>query len=385
VSRLRADFGTVRKLPSGRWQARYIDASGRRHSRTFGTRGDASRHLAGVRADLDRGAWVDPNRGHDTLATYAERWLTVRRAKGRPLAPRTVALYRHELDRHILPTLGAVQLRHLDATAVRARWAAMTGSAGPGAVTSAKCYRLLHAIMQTAVTDEEVVRNPCAIAGAGIEPTSERPAVSVPDVSALAEAVGPRWRAMVLVAAYCGLRFGELAALTRANLDTLHDPATVTVAASIAELPGGVRHIGPPKSAAGRRTVAIPPHIVADVSEHLDRYAQPGRDGLVFVGPKGGALRESNFNNGVWRPATRAVGVPGAHFHDLRGTAATLAAIAGATTRELMHRLGHATPDVAMRYQRATEDRDAALARMLSEHVSASIARLDDRRSGAGS
>lgn len=198
-------------------------------------------------------------------------------------------------------------------------------------------------------------------------PPSAR-AVSAPQVYALAEAVGPRWRALVLLAAFCGLRFGELAALTLVRLDLLH--GTVAVAESVSELAGGVRHVGPPKSEAGRRTVAIPAVILDELQQHVAQFAEGGPAGLMFVGPKGRPLRNANFGRSVWRPAVQQVGLPGLHFHDLRGCAATLAAIAGATTAELMHRLGHTTPDVALRYQRATADRDVAVARALSELVS---------------
>lgn len=371
MSRKRTDFGAIRRLPSGRWQGRYHDAGGRRHARSFPTRGDASRWLSGARADLDRGEWFDPRAGRDTLTVYAARWLPARRVKGRPLAPRTVTLYRSQLDRHLLPRLGALELRHLDAAAVRDWHAAMTGPTGPGATTAAKCYRLLRAICATAVADGQIARTPCAIVGAGQESSPERPAVSVPEVYALADAVGPRWRALVLLAAFCGLRFGELAALTRDRLDLLH--GTVTVAASVAELPGGVLHRGPPKSDAGRRTVAIPAAIVPDLTEHLASYAAAGVDGLVFVGPKAGPMRRSNFSKLVWLPATRTVGLHGLHFHDLRGCAATLAALSGATTAELLARMGHRRVEVAMRYQRATADRDAALAAVLSDLVSKAV------------
>ena len=199
--------------------------------------------------------------------------------------------------------------------------------------------------------------------------------MSVPQVYALADAVGPRWRALVLLAAFCGLRFGELAALTLGRLDLLH--GTVTVAESVSELAGGVRHVGPPKSDAGRRTVAIPAVILNDLQQHVARFAESGPSGLVFVGPKGRPLRNANFGRSVWRPAVQQVGLSGLHFHDLRGCAATLAAIAGATTAELMHRLGHATPDVALRCQRATADRDVAVAQALSALVvSASVVPL---------
>jgi len=373
----RSDFGAMRKLPSGRWQVRYRDRSGRMvpAPTTFATRGDASRWLAATRADLDRGAYFDPNAGEETLAAYAAEWLERRRVRGRPLAPRTAALYRWQLDKHILPTLGDLPLRHVSRAAVRAWHATVTAPQGAGAVGAAKCYRLLHAICATAVLDEKIARNPCVIPGAGQESSPARPAVSVAEVYALADAVDPRWRALVLLAAFCGLRFGELAALRHAAVDLLH--STVTVAASVAELPGGIRHIGPPKSDAGRRTIAIPDVIVPDLEDHLARYAEKGREGLVFVGPKGGPLRGANFGRQVWRPAVSSIGREGLHFHDLRGCAATLAALSGATTAELLARLGHRRVDVAMRYQRATADRDAALARALSALVTdATVVRL---------
>ncbi len=114
---------------------------------------------------------------------------------------------------------------------------------------------------------------------------------------------------------------------------------------------------------AGRLTASLN----EPVSIGTSRQARPG--GLVFVGPKGGPLRGSTFGRSVWRPAVAGAGLPGLHFHDLRGFAATLAAISGATTAELMRRLGHSTVDMALRYQRATSDRDAAIARALSDHV----------------
>jgi integrase len=373
----RRRFGRIRKLSSGRWQARYPDARGALvpAPHTFPTKTAADRYLAGVETDIGRGTWFDPRAGQQTLRCFADQWLPARRVKGGPLAPRTREVYRWQLDRHILPVLGEVELRRLDAAVVRSWHATMTGPAGPGASTTAKCYRLLRAICNTAVADGELIRNPCAITGAGDENSAERPAVSIGQVYALADAVGPRWRALVLLAAFCGLRFGELAALTVGRLDLLH--GTVSVAASASELTRGVRHVGPPKSVAGRRTIAIPDVITSDLQGHVARFAQRSATGLVFVGPRGGRLRNANFGRSVWRPAVRSLGLHGLHFHDLRGCAATLAAITGATTAELMHRLGHATPDVALRYQRATADRDVAIAKALSELVTtASVAPL---------
>lgn len=369
VSRRR--FGRLRRLPSGRWQARYRDHTGCDVTapQTFASKTDADRFLATIETDLSRGEWTDPHAGNETLRVYANRWLPARRVKGQPLAPRTVALYRWQLDRHILPTLGAMPLRQLTQAVVRRWHTALMDESGPGAVTAAKCYRLLRAICNTAVREGEIKQNPCTIIGAGDEHASPRPAVTLQQVLYLADAVPSRWKAFVLVAAFGGLRIGELAALTRDNVDI--GRGTITVAASASHLPDGRRHVGPPKSRAGRRTVALPDLVVAALADHLERFSEPAAGGLVFVGAKGAPVRTTTFGTRVWRPTVRDAGLLGLHFHDLRGFAATLAAITGATTAELMHRLGHATPDVALRYQRATADRDAAIASALGELITA--------------
>jgi integrase len=384
----RRDFGSIRQRDNGRWQARYRDPNGRMHGRMFATRADAARFLAGVRADLDRGDWFDPAAGRVLLRDYAATWLKTRKVRGRPLAPRTVELYQRQLDIHILQSLGRLQLRQLSAAVVRDWHARLASASGPGAVTTAKCYRLLHTICGSAVSDEEIPRNPCVIPGAGQEFSPERPTTTLPQVLAIAEAVGERWRALVLLAAFCSLRIGELAALTRRDIDL--SGGTVTVRASASDLVGAGRHIGPPKSEAGRRTVTIPDAILPDITAHLDRFAQAGLDGLVFVGPHGGVLRKSNFTSDVWHPAVRILGLSHLHFHDLRHTGNTLAAATGASLRELMVRMGHASPQAALRYQHATRDRDAAIAQALSSLVeqartpASSTARGPQRARGRG-
>lgn len=369
--RIRSDWGSVRRLPSGRWQARYHDRAGRSRSapRTFPTRADAARFLAEVRVDLDRGAWFEPTAGRTTFSAYADAWVANRRVRGRPLSPRTVDLYQWLLRKHMLPSLGDQRLSQIDPQSVRVWYGGLTGSSGPGLSTAAKCYRLLRAICATAVADGEIARTPCVITGAGQEPHAQRPFISAGEAYAIAEAVGPRWRCLILTAAFCGLRFGELSALEWADVDLLH--ATIRVQGSAFERRGHGLEVGPPKSRAGLRTVSIPPHMLCEWEEHLRLYGE-GR-GLVFRGPQGGPLRASNFGSKVWRPAVRQLGLGGVHFHDLRGCAATLAAVSGATTAELMRRLGHATPDVALRYQHATADRDAAVARALSQYVTAAL------------
>src|SRR5439155_8508196 len=117
-----------------------------------------------------------------------------------------------------------------------------------------------------------------------------------------------------------------------------------------------------PKSAAGRRKVALPRPLVDELSAHFATYGASGPDSHVFTTPEGTPLERSNFRGRVWAPATRSVGLEGVRFHDLRHAAGTLAARTGATTKEIMARLGHSSPRAAMVYQHATEDRDRLIA-----------------------
>jgi len=190
------------------------------------------------------------------------------------------------------------------------------------------------------------------------------------------QALPGRYRALVLVAAYGGLRWAELVGLRVRRVDLLH--GRVTVAEQVTEVNGRLIP-GPPKTDAGRRTVTLPAVAAVALAEHLGEHAEPGPDGLVLPAPEGGYLRRSNFRRRSWVPATRAAGVEGLRFHDLRHTAATLALAAGANTRELMERMGHTSPQVALRYQHVMAGRDQAIAAALDELVQAAATLAKDQ------
>ncbi len=242
-------------------------------------------------------------------------------------------------------------------------------AAGAGSLVPAKCYRLLRTILNTACTDRLIALNPCTITGAGVERSPERPVATLAQVWTLADAVPPRFRALVLTAAFAGLRFGELAGLTRGSIDL--EAGTITIVQALVERDDSSLSIGPPKSEAGLRTFAIPAVLIPELADHLDRYVAPGDGALVFVGAKGSPLRRPNWSV-LWRSVTRAVGVEGLRLHDLRHTCNTLTAATGASTRELMHRMGHASARAALRYQHATRERDEVIAAALSELIGAS-------------
>ncbi len=227
-------------------------------------------------------------------------------------------------------------------------------------MTVAKSYRLLKTIMTTAVDDGVIRRNPCRIKRGLAEVSAERTVLTVPQVFALSEAIEPRYRALVLMATFTSLRWGELCALRRSDIDMV--ARIIRVERSLTELENGELTLGPPKTEAGRRTVGFPELISPAVRWHLSCFAQPEDDGLVFTSPAGAALRRGNFRRRVWLPALRKAAVPLVHFHDLRHTGNNLTAAAGANLRELMARMGHSSTRAALIYLHSTDERQREIA-----------------------
>lgn len=344
----------VRTLKGGRkaYDVELRRPDGSKYGKTFRTKREAEAWQSQQRADRSRNRWVDPMAGRLLFRDYAEEWLA-----NRPkLRPRTVELYRSELRCHLFPAFGDVALDRITKRDVRGWYGGLVASRSQ--VTAAKCYRLLAAILNTAVDDELIGRNVCRIKGAAVEHSPERPLVSIEDAFAIAGAIEPRYRALVLLAASCGLRLGELMGLTRADLDLLH--RTVAVTKQRQELATGIE-TSAPKSAVGARRVAIPPAIVEELELHLATWAQPGMTGALFSGPKGGFRRASFYK--AWRQALPMAGVrTDLHPHDLRHLANMLAArVPGTTTKDLMARIGHASAQASLRYQHATEEADRAM------------------------
>ncbi|MFG2091183.1 tyrosine-type recombinase/integrase [Spirillospora sp. NPDC048824] len=352
-------FGRVRQLPSGRFQARYLGPDGieRPAPNTFGTKKEAERWLVLKEAEITRGEWVDPDAGKVAFEVFAKQWID-----DRVLKPRTEGLYRALLRNHLLPTFGKYNVADIREADVR-RWRKeRLGAVGQSTV--AKSYQLLKSILSTAVDDELIRRNPCRIKGAGVPDTPERQMIPLTKVVEILTKIPDRYRALVLLGTFAGLRWGELAGLRRQHLDL--DAGVVRVVSSLAELDGGQLLEDTPKSRAGRRVVSIPPEIVPDLQAHLDEFAEDGPNGRVFVGPRGGPLRRSGFRR-IWNKVRADVGLPDLHFHDLRHVGNTLAASTGASLKELMSRMGHASTRAALIYQHASQDRDKVIAAALGD------------------
>ncbi len=361
-------FGTVRKLPSGRFQARYIGPDGQRRPAqradggplTFDTRGDAEAWLALRHSEILRDEWLPPAAAKTlppALRAYADAWLTQR-----DLEDRTREHYAQLLRDHVYPTFGNELVPGILPAEVRTWHAALARSTGPTA--RAHAYDLLRSIMKTAVDDELIVANPCRIRGAGQVRRAKtiRPA-SLAELEVIVKAMPAKYQLVVLFAAWLALRFGELAELRRSDIDAAN--GVVHVRRGVVRTSAG-RKVKGPKSEAGRRAVAIPPHLLPIVKAHLRDHASMGRDGLLFPARNGDQLAPSTLYK-VYYPAREKAGRSDLRFHDLRHTGAVLAAATGATLAELMARLGHSTPAAAMRYQHAAAERDRVIAAALSE------------------
>lgn len=382
----RRQFGKLRKLPSKRWQASYIGPDQIRHAgtATFTAKGDAEEWLNDERKLIERDAWTPPATRHaakhakgQTLREYAPTWLDKhRRSDGEPLKPRTLAHYRNLLDARILPELGDLPMTALDATTL----AAWRDNLPNTPTMNAHAYALLRGILAAAAKRDPRITPP-AIPGAAKAKTRHKvePA-TLAELATIVENMRDRHRLAVLLMSWCALRFGEVTELRRQDVDLRRGKLRIRRAVVLVE---GERIVSTPKSAAGVRDVTIPPHLVPIITDHLERFAQPGPSGLLFPADHGGHLSQSTLNGKPGRRriikgriinesssgfcrAREAAGRPDLRLHDLRHTGAVLAAQTGATLAELMARLGHSTPAAAMRYQHAARDRDKAIAAALS-------------------
>ena len=359
-------FGNARRRESGRWQIRYPGPDGRMRNgtETYPTKALALRALSIIEGQIARREWVDPERGKVTVRDYADRWI----AQRPNLRPRTIELYRWLLGKHITPYLGGVPLGRLSTSLVRDWRAELLGN-GVSASMTAKAYRLLRAVLMTAVNEDHILpANPCRIPGAGIETPDERPTLTVTQVYDLAGEVPDRFFAMILLTTFASLRYGEVTALQRQDIDL--EAGTVRVRQAFVERQRGGLLLGPPKSRAGLRTVAVPAAVMTELRRHLDDYTAPGPAAFVFTGPTGAPIKRSNFNRLVgWKEAVARIGKPGLHFHDLRHTGNTLAASAGVSTRDLMARMGHDSMAAALIYQHASSEADRAIADALNSRL----------------
>jgi integrase len=337
----RRRFGSVRRLPSGRWQARYRDGTGYLFTApgTFPTRREAERFLVRVESDMERGAWQDPRLGRITFGAWSAEDL----ANAAHKRATTLARDRVVLQTHLLPAFGARPLASITPRQVQRLVAAMAERLAPATVRTN--YGVLRAVFAAAVDADLLVRSPCR----GIKlpvAARHRPIrfLSPDELARLAAALPVEYRPMAYLSGVLGLRWSEVAGLRVGRIDLLRH--TVTVAETLAEV-DGVLVAADVKSRAGRRTLELPEFLAALLAEHLARRGLTAADphALVFVGPGGTPLRAANFRTRVWAPALRGAGLDGEGltFHHLRHSAVGFLIDANASLAVMQQRMGHAS------------------------------------------
>jgi integrase len=372
MAKSKRQFGNVRKLPSGRFQARYTapDGSYITAPQTFAAKIHAETWIGDRAREIDAGAWIpqavaERRRKRATFKAYAESWLETRQVGGRPLKARTKALYGGFLKRELIPAFGTSDLAAIKADDVR-KWYAKMLVDRP--TTRAHTYALLKAILTTAMDEEYIEANPCRIRGAGgTKAVHKVTPASVTEIETITAKMPEQLQLAVTCASWLAMRLGETLELRRGDIDLDSDSGVVRVRRALVRV-GGKLQADTPKSTAGVRDIAIPPHLVPQFEDHLSNYVGPDGDALLFP---------SSADPTRWHQAKRlyehyhqaraAAGRDKLRWHDLRHSGAVLAALSGASLAELMSRLGHSTPHAALRYQHVASGRDAAVAAAMSK------------------
>jgi integrase len=316
------------KRGQGRWLGRYRGPDGKERSKTFPTKAEALQWGQDQERRMRSLDWTDPQRGRITVGEWSARWLAQAQVK-----PSTRASYQSLLRCQVWPTWGDVPLSAVTHAGVSA-WTAKLAASGLAPATVRHAHRVLSLVLALAVRDGRLPRNPADRAPLPRVVRADKRFLTVAQVADLADAAGSYGTA-IRVLAFCGLRFGELAALRVRRVDLLR--RRIEVAESVTEV-NGLAVFGTPKSH-HRRSVPIPRFLVGELAVVV---AGKSADDFVFESPQGGVLRSGNFRRRVFDPACRAAGLePGLTPHQLRHTAASLAVAAGGNVKAVQRMLGH--------------------------------------------
>ena len=342
-----------------RYEVRLRGPDGREQSRTFRTKKEAEHFQATQRADLARGSWIDPRGGDRTFAVWAEEWLASDPAKSPGAWVRDSSILRT----HLLGPLGSRRLASIgrqDVQALVTRWSRQSRPR-----TVRRQYDTLRAILNAAVAADLLVRSPCRGIRLPEWHQEPRPVLDAAQLADLASAVGPDHALSIYLGGVLGLRWGEMAGLRVRAVDTAG--RTVTVAEQRTRGKGGVMVTRQPKTAAGRRSMTVPTWLMDMIDDHIRRRGIEGVEGaLLLVTSEGDGLDYSHWRQRVWLPATRAAGLVGLQFHDLRRTAATALVQEHVDVKTAQVRLGHADPRTTLGlYAQATTQADVSAAEQL--------------------
>lgn len=323
--------------PKYAWEVRYRDPQRRDRSKTFRRKAEAEAFAEAVETDMSRGQYLDPRLGKKTFGEWAEEWLEARVTE---IKPTTFMSYKGLLEVHLRPAFGQTsmsQIRPLDVQRLLAKMA----DAGLSRSRLRQARQLLSMILNAAADNGYIGRNPVPRERLkGKEPRRDQHPLTFEQVHAVADAVPNRYRALIYVLAYGGLRWGEAAALRRSNCNLLRN--RLEVRESVSEVGGGLQY-GPPKTHQVR-TVVIPEPVKDILADHLSRYVDKRSDALVFTTDEGTHIWITNFRRAVWWPALDEAEISRVvTIKDLRHTCASLMHAAGRSAKEVKEQLGHST------------------------------------------
>jgi len=353
--------GSVAKRPDGAWRARYRDARGIEHAQHFERKLDAQRWLAGIELAQSRGEWLDPSLARVRIGEWAQKWLDGQVQ----LKPSTRARYELAVRRQVLPSWQEVPLAEVTYADV-GLWVQRLAASGLAPATVKYAHRVLALILEDAVRDGRLPRNPARGVRLPRVLSSEKTFLSHEQVADLAAAAGS-YGTLVNVLAYTGLRWGEAAGLRAGRVDLTRRRLAIVEATS--EVRGEI-FFGTPKTHQ-RRSVPFPRFLAEPLAVLV---ANKAADDLVFTSPDGHVLRNTNFRHRIFDRAARQAGLPGLTPHELRHTAASLAVAAGANIKAIQQMLGHASAAMTLDvYAGLFADDLDAVAERLDAAVSARV------------
>jgi integrase len=330
-------MASVKKRPDGVWRARYRDAEGREHARHFQRKVDAQRWLDEVTAAVVTGQYVDPNAGRVTVAAYYARW-----AEDQVWAPGT----RRAMDLAMrTATFGDVPLRALRRSHIERSVKAMV-TAGLAPSTIHTRSNNVRAVLRAAVRDRVLATDP---SDGVVLPRARRAEQSMrlptaEQVCALMTAADPGFRAFVALAAFAGLRLGEIAGLQVGDVDYLRLALSVT--RQVQRERGTAVEIRAPKYGS-ERTVYVPDELVELLARHVGSLAGEGPQRWMFPGENGNPLHQNSAGY-WWRLAREGAGLPAVKLHDLRHFYASGLIAAGCDVVTVQRALGHSSATVTL-------------------------------------
>lgn len=364
MRRVKTRYPGIYKTSHGTYEVFYRDTNGKQHTKSLARLQDAQAYQREVTRAVKRNEYVDPKKSKTTFAEWAEKYLDQK-----AIERRTRDKYQESLDNHLLPAFGGMQLASIDADTIQ-EWIVTMGRTEyrPGKTYGAETirghYALLVAILKRAVARGLISKNPCIDIELPKVVKKERRYLTEDQLHGLIQATPDRYRTLVIVGGYLGLRWQELAGLRRSSLKMAPGKVpTLTVASTIERSKGTYRVKEYGKSLAAKRTLKLPGFVAEALAWHLEAFPDPE---WVFSAPKGGHLKYDNFRNRVWLPATEAAGLAPFNLHELRHTAAAFFIAEGANVLQVMRLMGHEDSRTTLEtYGHAFEKDDDALVERL--------------------